>query len=368
MKKNYICKRNKRIISSVFTSIIISSKMALSRIVYYDVLNIISCMAVVILHSNGYIHEFIKDDYWGIHVAIDTLFFFAVPVFFMLSGANLFNYRKKYSTKVFINKRLKKTFLPFLFWSLFFFITFIIIHWDNETKLLTWRKIIQIIVTGKIPLTNYWFFIPLFFLYIFMPFISLMIGAMNTRQISYLCMLLVLFQSIIPTLLSAIGIYEELPLPLNSYILYALLGYLFSIKDLEKNKTFMTILCTTAIISLAIRFWLNYNSDVKNESLFNYFGLYSLLPSCSIFLIVKSYFTQDSIISRNCKRIISFLAPKSFGVFLIHTFIIRLLANIHGFDMNNIWFIPVAFFVSYSSSVIIVHLLQKNNITKHIVP
>ena len=107
MKKNYICKQN-IIISSVFTSLMISNKMTQSRIVYYDVLNIISCMAVVMLHSNGYIHEFIKDDYWGIHVAIDTLFFFAVPVFFMLSGANLISYRTKYSTKVFINKRIKK--------------------------------------------------------------------------------------------------------------------------------------------------------------------------------------------------------------------------------------------------------------------
>ena len=325
-------------------------------------------MAVVMLHSNGYIHTFIKDDYWGIHVAIDTLFFFAVPVFFMLSGANLINYRAKYSTETFINKRLKKTFLPFLFWSLFFLTVFVIIHWDNVTKTLTWRKIVQIIITGKIPLTNYWFFIPLFFLYIFMPFISLMIGAMNTKHISYLCMLLALFQSVIPTLLYAVGIYEELPLPLNNYLLYALLGYLFSIKDLEKNRLFMTTLFCAAIISMTIRYWLNYNSITKNESLFDYFGLYSLLPSCFIFLIVKRTFTQDSNISRYSKRITSYLAPKSFGVFLIHTIIIRLLANINGFDMSYVWFIPVAFFVSYSSSVIIVHLLQKNNITKHIVP
>ncbi len=342
--------------------------MAQSRIVYYDVLNIISCMAVVMLHSNGYIHTFIKDDYWGIHVAIDTLFFFAVPVFFMLSGANLINYRAKYSTKVFINKRFKKTFLPFLVWSLLFLITFIIIHWDNETKTLTWRKIVQIIVTGKIPLTNYWFFIPLFFLYIFMPFISLMVERMNTKHISYLCMLLALFQSVIPTLLYALGIYDKLPLPLNSYLLYTLLGYFFSIKNLEKNRLIMITLCFTAIITMAIRYWLNYNSITKNESLFDYFGLYSLLPACLIFLIVKRTFTQDSYISQHSKRITSFLAPKSFGVFLIHTFIIRILDNIDGFNMNNIWFIPTAFCVSYFSSIIIVYLLQKNIITKQIVP
>ena len=342
--------------------------MAQSRIEYYDALNVLSCMAVVLLHSNGYIHTFNKDDYWGLHVSIDTLFFFAVPVFFMLSGANLISYRSKYSTKVFINKRLKKTFFPFLFWSSLFLILYIIIHWDDEAKLLTYRKIVQIMITGKIPLTNYWFFIPLFFLYLFMPFISLMVGAMNTKHITYLCLLLILFQSIIPTILIVIGIDEELPLPLNSYLIYALLGYLFSITEFEKNEKLMVTLWLTAIISLSIRYWLNYCSDTKSEYLFNYFGLYSLLPACVVFLTIKKIFKHDSRITNTCKRYTSFLARKSFGVFLLHTFIIRLLDNIDGVDMDNIWFIPIAFLISYFMSVSFVHFLQKNKLTKYLVP
>lgn len=342
--------------------------MTQSRIGYYDILNIVSCMAVVILHSNGYIHSFVKDSYWGMHIAIDTLFFFAVPVFFMLSGANLINYRSKYTTNVFIKKRLKRTVFPFLFWSLFFLISFIIIHWGETSQILTWRKIVQIWITGKIPLTNYWFFIPLFFLYLFIPFISLMIKEMNTKQISYLCLLLIVFQTIIPTMLNMIGVNEELPLPLNGFLIYALLGYLFSISDIEENNKFMLTLCFTAFASLIIRFWLVYQSATKDENLFDYLGVYALLPSCSIFLIAKRAFTPGCKLTNACHPFTTFLAPKSFGVFLLHTFIIRLLDNIPGIEMNNPWFIPLAFSISYFTSIIIVYFLQKNSLTKCLVP
>lgn len=34
------------------------------RIAYYDLLNVISCFGVVCLHSNGYVHSFVKDSWW----------------------------------------------------------------------------------------------------------------------------------------------------------------------------------------------------------------------------------------------------------------------------------------------------------------
>lgn len=342
--------------------------MTQSRIDYYDVLNIISCIAVVFLHANCYIHSFVKDGYWGIHVAIETLFYFAVPVFFMLSGATLINYRSKYSTKEFIKKRFKRTVFPYLFWSIFFLISFSIIHWGDESHILTWKKIVQMLITGKIPLTNFWFFIPLFFLYIFMPFISLMIREMNTKQVSYLCLLLIVFQTIIPTILNLIGINEELPLPLNSFLIYALIGYFFSISELEKKHKFILALFLLALASLFIRFWLIYQSATKEEHLFDYFGVYALLPSCATFLIIKRAFSPNRRITHACKPFISFLAPKSFGVFLFHTFIIKLLENINGIDTNAPWFIPLAFSISYCLSIIIVYFLQKNSLTRYLVP
>lgn len=41
---------------------------------------------------------------WNTSLIVECLFYFAVPVFVMLSGANLMNYRKKYDTKTFLLK------------------------------------------------------------------------------------------------------------------------------------------------------------------------------------------------------------------------------------------------------------------------
>ena len=65
-------------------------------ILYFDLLNIFACFAVVALHVNGAVHTFAKTRNWVSCMFIEALFYFAVPVFFMLTGATLINYRKRY--------------------------------------------------------------------------------------------------------------------------------------------------------------------------------------------------------------------------------------------------------------------------------
>ena len=109
------------------------------RIIYFDFLNVVSCISVVCLHCNGYVHDFVKDDWWWLRVLIEVVFYFAVPVFFMLSGATLLDYKKKYSTKTFYKKRFVRTFIPFVIWSTFFLFLWAIIK-GPET--LHWKDII----------------------------------------------------------------------------------------------------------------------------------------------------------------------------------------------------------------------------------
>ena len=88
-----------------------------SRILYFDVLNIAACIAVIFLHHNGIVHSFTNTLAWRESLIAECAFYWAVPIFLMLSGANLLNYREKYSTKVFFKKRIIRTVIPWLFWS-----------------------------------------------------------------------------------------------------------------------------------------------------------------------------------------------------------------------------------------------------------
>lgn len=87
------------------------------RILSFDLLNIIACFSVICLHHNGLVHGYDGSNAWYGALAVEVLFYFAVPVFFMLSGATLMRYSDRYDTKTFFRKRLKRTLIPWLVWS-----------------------------------------------------------------------------------------------------------------------------------------------------------------------------------------------------------------------------------------------------------
>ena len=85
------------------------------RLYYIDILNILSCFAVVVLHCSGGVFYYQKTRLWFIYMFLQTVAHFAVPVFFLITGANLLDYRKKYDTKTFFKKRAARTLAPFFF-------------------------------------------------------------------------------------------------------------------------------------------------------------------------------------------------------------------------------------------------------------
>lgn len=68
--------------------------------IYIQILGVIACLAVVAMHVNGCFWQFSYDRYWITANIIECICYFAVPIFFMISGATLLNYRKRYTTAV----------------------------------------------------------------------------------------------------------------------------------------------------------------------------------------------------------------------------------------------------------------------------
>lgn len=62
-------------------------------VVYYDLLNVLACFSVVVLHVNNTVHTFSYDRYWISAMFLEATFYAAVPIFLMLSGATLMDYR-----------------------------------------------------------------------------------------------------------------------------------------------------------------------------------------------------------------------------------------------------------------------------------
>ncbi len=94
------------------------------RLIFVDVLNIVSSFAVVLLHTSLNVFTPERSPHWAISLFAQSLAIFAVPVFFMVSGMNLLGYRARYSTKTFIRKRLLRVGVSLFLASIFAYVLF----------------------------------------------------------------------------------------------------------------------------------------------------------------------------------------------------------------------------------------------------
>ena len=56
-----------------------------NRIEYISLASVLSAIAVVYLHANGCFWDFSTSRYWITANMIESIFYFAVPIFFMIS-------------------------------------------------------------------------------------------------------------------------------------------------------------------------------------------------------------------------------------------------------------------------------------------
>lgn len=292
------------------------------RIYYLDVINVVSCFSVVALHCNSYVHQYDHaDSLWWLRALINVVFYNAVPLFFMLSGATLVGYHKKYDTKTFARKRMKKTLVPFLAMSVLFSLLFVYSAYGDQSFIDIAKAIVAGFLTGNVPFTTYWFFIPLFLLYAFMPFLSVMVEHLTEKQLLGLMGLLFTLQSCVVPIISLsdriswIGVPVH-SLPICGYVLYALLGYYIAHSDIEQNKKALTSIVCLAVALLAFRYLLVYNATSHTPNVFNYMAAYAVVPSVAIFMLIKRCCLSSS------SKVVTCLAKRSFGVFLIQQFVI----------------------------------------------
>ena len=86
-----------------------------SRKLYIAVLRIISCMAVVLVHS---VSNFIRL-YGEVRplIVLGASIRWCVPVFFMITGACMLNSPKEYDWKTMKEKTINRVIRPYLIWS-----------------------------------------------------------------------------------------------------------------------------------------------------------------------------------------------------------------------------------------------------------
>lgn len=338
----------------------------MKRVVYIDILNIISCIAVVMLHHNSQVWHFEQSNAWRLSLLIECALYWAVPVFLMISGANLLNYREKYSTEVFLKKRIVKTVFPWLAWST------IVLIWKIfsgqfvlEERSLSYMA--DLYLGYKIE-NVYWFFGALFACYLAIPVYSLLVN--NRKILWYIVGLNFIFLSCLPFVKIFVNINWSLDVPVvGSLTIFILLGYLFATSEIGRKERYFIYLL--GIGGFALRYIYTYIMSVRNDatdsSIKGYAMFHSVFLAVAVFVWVKNV-KWDKYINAQCQRYLTVLSSCSFGVYLIHRIVIYYELHILHLNVNSmVWKIAMVP-VTYAVSVVIVSVLKKIPFVKTIVP
>lgn len=198
---------------------------------YLDVLNVVASFAVVILHLNYCVWMGPTGPAWRSAIAVETLFFWPVPVFFMITGTTLMDYRKRMSTKAYFERRFGRTVVPWLAWSLIglaFACFSAAVFGAVEMPYLGPRAIFNGIAESSY-VEFYWFFPALFAMYLSLPLLS---SVRHRNEVFvYLIGLGIFFNGVMPILhdllhVSALGAF--VPPATLGFTTYVLIGYQLS--------------------------------------------------------------------------------------------------------------------------------------------
>lgn len=337
---------------------------------YLDILNIFATLAVVILHSTQIVFKNRFDTPWMISSVLQSLFIWAVPVFVMISGANLLSYRSKYSTSTFMKKRLKKVLIPFLFWSVIWYL-YNAVQFKYMPSL---RGFIYSFAFNDIQ-NIFWFFYVIVGLYLITPVLSVLTQEQYLSLIKYILIgyfiivgviyfiFPIAFKKNIPT-----DIYG-VPLLSNAYVGYFVLGwYLENGKLSERIKNilifigFVVGIFATIFISV-YSVHVNYSFKFINS----YTGFPVILFALSIYIGIKKLARRITF-SLKMEQFLARISSCSLGVYVIHLFFIQLFDSAFHIASDSLVQFFIVPLVVYIISMIVIYVLKRIPGVSHIVP
>ena len=340
---------------------------------YLNLLSVIAAFSVITLHTNEVFWEYNNGEgYWVSALIIESALYFAVPVFFMISGATLLDFYDRYSTGQYFKKRFTKTVIPFLFWSVIGLLVHVFLMKDMTFEGMTVRTFInELMSCGKF-VSVFWFFRPLFILYIGIPLFAGVEKSKKIKIFTYLAVTALFLDFLMPFLDKAFEtkLYLNLTtLVATYYFIFLLLGYILHHVELPKIARFFIYI--GGIVGFLFQSLGTYiyseRAGAIDKTFKEYTNIPAILQGVAVFVLIKySYRFVEKM--PKLVKVIDFLKDYTFAFYLLHWFIIGLITGLTGLDRYSIaWrlfgFIPVALI-----SIAVTWLLRRIKIGKFILP
>lgn len=334
---------------------------------YISILNVLACIGVVILHTfeTGYT----SDANFVFEVLIRAIAYCAVPVFFMITGATLIDYRERYDTKTFFKKRLLKVIIPLIIWSIIYFI---INFFKGKFSIndLSFKFVFEYFFLVK---TNpiFWFFVVIIGIYLAIPVISLIPQESRRKAFLYIIIITFVFNQFLPDLLYHLNLnynYDlKFPLTYSGWISFIFIGYYIDKYEIvKKHRMIIYVLGIIGFLTMVVpTIFISYHKNESCSWFDEYYDAPCVLYSASIFLFFKSKINNNQIVTK-IMPFFNFVAPTTLGIYVLHIAIrdfLRYFYTYSYFGMNLVLTLSIL-----TICFIVVKIVQKIPGLRHIFP
>lgn len=334
---------------------------------YISILNVLACIGVVILHTfeTGYT----SDANFVFEVLIRAIAYCAVPVFFMITGATLIDYRKRYDTKTFFKKRLLKVIIPLIIWSIIYFI---INFFKGKFSIndLSFKFVFEYFFLVK---TNpiFWFFVVIIGIYLAIPVISLIPQESRRKAFLYIIIITFVFNQFLPDLLYHLNLnynYDlKFPLTYSGWISFIFIGYYIDKYEIvKKHRVIIYVLGIIGFLTMVVpTIFISYHKNESCSWFDEYYDAPCVLYSASVFLFFKSKINNNQIVTK-IMPFFNFVAPTTLGIYVLHIAIrdfLRYFYTYSYFGMNLVLTLSIL-----TICFIVVKIVQKIPGLRHIFP
>jgi len=343
--------------------------MKSNRIAWVDVLNVIACMGVLLLHStNKELHDFTGETSlnWLVGLCTHSVMLWPVNVFFMLSGYTLIRESTIQGGIIrFYRRRSDRLLMPVMVWNLIYMLIFMLREISNGTMSYSILNLINGFLSFKYN-GHMWFFIPLICLYLSMPFLTVFV--LNARRDMLKTFIL------ISLVLNSIGCFEishesnfyNIYLFGSRFLIFAVAGYYlghFEISMSNRRKLYVAGWGSVMII-LAGTAWLQFNIPSQYDFFLKYTNLPCTVTAFAVFVFCR-YTEWSRVLRKLClnENSLAKLSSLSLGIYLVQSLCFIIVSKLHLFDKINM----LTFFVMYILCVFVVWTMKHIPIVNKIV-
>ena len=328
------------------------------RILYFDVLRIMACFAVIMIHltSKWFNILSLETRSWMVLNVYNGTAHIAVPVFVMISGALFLDPEKRITLPQLLKKNILRIAAAFVFWSAMYSLA-------DRLEGVRMRDVAFNFIAGH---DHLWFLYMIVGLYLVTPLLRKLTE--SEKLTKYFLVLWFLFsvlftsaeagvsyfRSYFPHWVDVIRSNVDVSL-VTGYVGYFVLGHYLHRQELSKKTRALVYAlgAVGAVTTVVFTYLYSKRTGALDVSYYDSMALGVMLEAAAVFVLFKHFTPQ--LKNGPVRRLIQTAAVCSFGIFLVHLLVIRAVPKLIRFELYSI---PLAVSIPlYGAAVFLISFL-----------